>query len=83
MAVAAAWATMAGWIRVVGQVTPVPTRRRSVVAAIASEDRPDEGRIALLVDPRMEVVGDRGEVETGLLGPTREGNEVAGTMLFA
>ncbi len=34
-AVAAAWATTAGWIRMVGQVTPVPTLIRSVVAAIA------------------------------------------------
>ena len=33
--VAAAWATIAGWIRIVGQVTPVPRRRRSVAAAIA------------------------------------------------
>ena len=33
--VAAAWATMAGWIRTVGQVTAVPTRSRSVDEAIA------------------------------------------------
>jgi hypothetical protein len=32
--VAAAWATIAGWIRIVGQVTPVPRRRRSVAAAM-------------------------------------------------
>ena len=34
-AVAAAWATIAGWIRWVGQVTPVISSRRSVRAAIA------------------------------------------------
>ena len=33
-AVAAACATIAGWMRVVGHVTAVPSRRRSVVAAI-------------------------------------------------
>src|SRR5439155_3857521 len=33
--VAAAWATMAGWIRIRGQVTPVTTSIRSVEAAIA------------------------------------------------
>ena len=34
-AVAAAWAMMAGWIRIVGQVTPVPMVIRSVASAIA------------------------------------------------
>ena len=33
-AVAAAWAMIAGWTRVVGQVTPVPTRIRSVACEI-------------------------------------------------
>ena len=33
-AVAAAWATIAGWMRVVGHVTAVPTSIRSVIAAI-------------------------------------------------
>jgi hypothetical protein len=34
-AVAAAWATSPGCMRVVGQVTPVPSRIRSVAPAIA------------------------------------------------
>ena len=34
-AVAAAWAITAGWILIVGQVTPVPSRSRSVAWAIA------------------------------------------------
>jgi hypothetical protein len=33
--VAAAWARIAGWIRMIGQVTPMPRRSRSVVAAMA------------------------------------------------
>jgi hypothetical protein len=33
--VAAAWATIAGWMRIVGHVTPVPTDIRPVVCAIA------------------------------------------------
>ena len=33
-AVAAAWATIAGWSLIVGQVTPVPIRKDSVLAAI-------------------------------------------------
>ena len=33
--VAAAWATMAGCRRRMGQVTPVPRRRRSVAVAMA------------------------------------------------
>ena len=32
--VAVAWAMIAGWMRMMGQVTPTPTRSRSVVAAI-------------------------------------------------
>jgi hypothetical protein len=34
-AVALAWATIAGCVRIVGQVTPVPSRSRSVACAIA------------------------------------------------
>jgi hypothetical protein len=33
-AVAAAWAMIAGWIRMVGQVTPVPSEIVSVASAI-------------------------------------------------
>jgi hypothetical protein len=33
-AVAVAWARIAGWIRMLGAVTPVPSRIREVVAAI-------------------------------------------------
>jgi hypothetical protein len=33
-AVAAAWATIAGWILIIGHVTPVPTRTRSVRSEI-------------------------------------------------
>lgn len=29
-AVAAAWATIAGWMRMIGALTPVPNRNRSV-----------------------------------------------------
>ena len=32
--VAAAWATIAGWMRMIGAVTPVPSLRRSVACAI-------------------------------------------------
>ena len=32
--VAAAWATIAGWMRIVGQVTPVPMRSCGAVAAM-------------------------------------------------
>jgi hypothetical protein len=56
-AVAAACATIAGWMRVVGQVTPVISSIRSV-----------RWEIALLVDPGVEVVRDRGEGEPDLLG---------------
>ena len=69
--VAVAWARIAGWIRVVGHVTPTPTSMRSVVAAMAPEHRPHERAVALRLDPRMEVVGDRHEVEPGLLGLPR------------
>jgi hypothetical protein len=33
-AVAAACATIAGWMRMIGHVTPVPTTRRSVASAM-------------------------------------------------
>jgi hypothetical protein len=33
--VAAAWAMIAGWMRIVGHVTPVPSTSRSVACAMA------------------------------------------------
>ena len=65
--VAAAWATTAGWIRTVGQVTAVVTgsaRRRD-----RPDHRPDERALALLVVPRVEVVGDPQGVETASRPP--------------
>ena len=61
--VAAACATIAGWMRIVGQVTAVPTRSRVVARAMRAEDAPDEGALPLPVDPGMEVVGDEREAE--------------------
>ena len=58
-AVAAAWAMIAGWMRIVGHVTPVPSASRSVAAAMRAEHAPDERALALPVDPRVEVVGDQ------------------------
>ena len=49
-----------------GQVTPTPTPRRDVEAAIAPEDAPDERTVSLASHPRMEVVRDGGEVEADL-----------------
>ncbi len=38
----------------------------------AAEHRPDHGGLALLVVPRVEVVGDPGLAEADLLGPRSE-----------
>ena len=58
-AVAAAWAMIAGWMRIVGQVTPVPTDQAVGRLGDPAEDGPDERALALAVDPRVEVVRDR------------------------
>ena len=48
-----------------------------------AEDAPHEGAVSLRADPRVEVVGDRHEIEPGLLCSPRIGDEVARRMLFA
>lgn len=70
--VAAACATIAGCIRIKGQVTPLPTRIRSVDA----KDAPDEGAVSLARDPRVEVIGDHGERQAGGLGHHGVAHEV-------
>jgi hypothetical protein len=42
----------------------------------ASQDGPHEGALALGVDPGMEVIGDRGEIEADLFGSGRVGEEL-------
>ena len=44
---------------------------------------PNEGAVALSVNPGVEVVGDQRETEAGLLGRLREANEVVRGVLFA
>ena len=44
---------------------------------------PNEGAVALSVNPGVEVVGDQRETEAGLLGRLREADEVVRQMLFA
>ena len=56
--VAAAWAMIAGWMRTVGQVTAVVPRQLRSPAAMRAEHGPHERALALLVVPRVEVVGD-------------------------
>ena len=46
--VAEAWAMIAGWMRMIGQVTPVPTRKRFVVAAIAPSTPHTNGELPCL-----------------------------------
>ena len=49
----------------------------------AAEDRPHERAVALLVDPRVEVVRDRQEVEARLLGQARMAHQVGRSVLLA
>jgi hypothetical protein len=49
----------------------------------AADDAPDERTLALLVDPRVKVVGDQREGESGVLGPGRVAHEIARPLLFA
>ena len=76
--VAAAWAMIAGWMRMVGQVTPVPSRSCSVACGDAADHAPDERALALRVDPRVVVVGDQREGEAGLFGQARVADQVVG-----
>ena len=47
-----------------------------------AEHRPHERRVSLLVEPRVEVVGDRHEVEPTLLGHLRDVEESGRVVLF-
>ena len=77
-AVAAACATIAGWMRMVGQVTPVPTRSFSVDAAMPRARSIRTGS-ALPVDPRVEVVRDQRVREPGLLSARACAHEIEGS----
>ena len=46
--VAEAWAMIAGWTRMIGQVTPVPTRSRLVVAAMPPSTDHTKGELPCL-----------------------------------
>ena len=81
--VAAAWASTAGWMRTVGQVTAVVTCSRSVAAASAPMTRPHERALALLVDPRVVVVGDPDPVEARRLGELGVADELPRSELLA
>ena len=52
----------------IGHVTPTRDADRRRPLGDRPEHGPHERRVALLVDPRVEVVGDRDEVEAVLLG---------------
>src|SRR3954453_17315467 len=79
--VAAAWATIAGCVRIVGHVTAVPTPTRSVACAIAQHG-PDHRRLALARRPGVEVVGHGDEVEARPLGLDRRLHEEVGPVLL-
>jgi hypothetical protein len=49
----------------------------------APDDRPDEGAVALAIDPRVVVVRDREELEAGLLGEAGVADEVEWRVLLA
>ena len=81
-AVAAAWATTAGWVRTVGQVTAVVTGSE-VTWLQGADHRPDERALALLVVPRVEVVGDPQALETGALGQLCLSQQLLGWVFLA
>ena len=58
---------IAGWIRTVGQVTAVVTGS-DVASRQRADHPPHERALALLVVPRVEVVGDPQPLEARLLG---------------
>ena len=60
--VAAAWAMIAGWMRIVGQVTAVVTGS-CMACDSAPITLPHERALPLLVVPRMEVVVDPQRLE--------------------
>jgi hypothetical protein len=80
--VAAAWATIAGWILISGQVTAVPTRIWLVAPAIAPSRTRRTGYCPAATS--MDgMVGDRRERETGLFRGAREVHEVLGKVVPA
>jgi hypothetical protein len=82
-AVAAAWAIIAGWIRMVGQVTPVPRYSLVVAWAIPPMTLQAKKALPLLIYPGVIVIRYQGESETCLLGPSGTGDQIIGSMLFA
>ena len=70
-------------MRVVGHVTPTATSMLAGAFGDRTEHRPHEGGVALLVEPRVEVVGDRHEVEAVALGLAGELDQTARGVLLA
>ena len=64
-------------MRTVGHVTAVVTCIPGDGGGERADDRPDERALALLVDPRVVVVGDPQAVEAGVLGQPRLLDELA------
>ena len=65
-----------------GQVTPTADLDGVGAGGDRSQDGPDERRMALRLDPGVEVVGDRDEVEARVLGPAGMVDEGAGCVLL-
>ena len=82
-AVAAAWATIAGWMRMVGHVTPVPTRMRSVRAAMPPRTPHTNGLCPWRSIQGWKWSETRANVEAGLLGARGVVHEVEGRVLLA
>ena len=80
---AAAWAMIAGWVRIVGHVTPGADDQLVGGLGDGTEHAPHERAVRMALDPRVEVVGDEREREAGLLGGAGVGHEVARAVLLA
>ena len=74
--VAAACATIAGWMRIIGHVTPVPTRIVSVACAMPPSVDHTNGLWPCASIHGWIVVGDQAEVKPASLGERRLTHEL-------
>jgi len=81
--VAAAWATIAGWMRISGHVTPVPIRKVSVACAMPPIVVHTNGLCPVFEIHGWMWFGDQPPREAGLLRERRVADEVARAVLLA
>jgi hypothetical protein len=81
--VAAAWAEIAGWSLMIGQLTPTPTPMSWVAWAMAPNVDQTNGLCPCSLIQGWKMVGYDHEVESSLFGDDRRLDKMASGVFFA